>query len=77
MQNKKYADKLEPMIKKITDQIGKLTLVTNAGRSGRRRAASFERGPVAQARPARAIPKSTPTSRTSARSAIRITSKPT
>ncbi len=28
MQNKKYADQLEPMIKKITDQIGKLTLVT-------------------------------------------------
>jgi putative peptide zinc metalloprotease protein len=28
MQNEKFADQLEPMIKKITDQIGKLTLVT-------------------------------------------------
>jgi putative peptide zinc metalloprotease protein len=29
MQNKRYADKLEPMIMKITDEIGKLTLVSN------------------------------------------------
>ncbi len=29
MQNKEYADKLEPMITKIADQLGKLTLVTN------------------------------------------------
>ena len=75
MQHKEIADKLEPIIKKITDQIGKLTLVASrdgqvVGRRTRDVGQWLKPGKPSD-------PESSPTSRTSARSATRTSSRRT
>ena len=75
MQHEEFADKLEPIIEKITEQIGKLTLVAN--RDGQVVGAPHRRRrPVAQAGQA-GIRASHKRKRSSARSATRISSRPT
>ncbi len=71
-----YAEKLEPMIEKITDQIGKLTLVSN--RDGQVVGAPIARASASGSGPARpAIPRPRSRSRSSARSATLTTSRRT
>ena len=65
-QHEEFAEKLEPMIEKITEQIGKLTLVANRDGQVVGVAAQGNGRPVAQAGQA-----------ASARSATRTSSKPT
>ena len=70
------AEKLEPMIEKITDQIGKLTLISS--RDGQVVGAPHRRASASGSSPAsRAIPRRTSDKPFSARSATRITSKRT
>ena len=77
MQHKEYADKLEPMIEKITEPDRQADAGLQPRRPGHRGAASLEAWASGSSPARRAIPRPRSTSRSSARSATRTSSRPT